>query len=785
MPESNSNQVDEILKLKAELESVKSEYKLLKDIAESSEGCIYIVQDFKIVFNNLSFCNLTGYTSDELQAINFIDIVHQNDKKLIKLLFRGNYQEIRQKQSSSYTFRILTKNGNLKWLKSHVSVIVWENKPALLDSCFDITLQKETESKLIEEEQNFRLLVNTFDDFVFILNIKGNIIQTNQSVIDLLGYREHELLLKAYGEMIEESSEVNINSIIESVNRNRKESFSSSLLTKKQTKIPTETRMFKGVWSGKAVIFVICQDISQKIKAEKEIKVSEEKFSKAFNTKAVMMAITSFDNGKYIDVNEAFIQTTGLKREKVIGRVSKDLGIFLNLRIIENLTEQIIEKGRLSEQELKIKNIKGEVLTCLFSAEEIYIQGQKCVLIVMSDITQRKRVEEELIQAKTLAEEASKAKEQFLSTMSHEIRTPMNAVIGMTNLLLQENPKSEQLQNLNALKFSAESLLTLLNDILDFSKIEAGKIQLVTEVINIKQIAVGLNNSFDLIAKNKGIVLASEIDNHIPNSLLGDPIRINQVLTNLIGNALKFTEKGKISLSIKLEKDEMNRSTVLFAISDTGIGIEKEKQNIIFKEFTQANADTTRKYGGTGLGLAISQRIVRALGGVIKVNSKHGQGSTFFFSLQFPKADSSITDAKVLPKPDAFIEFTKKYRVLIVEDNEINKIIAEKFLTKWGLEIEHAENGQVAVEMHQKGNFDLILMDLEMPVMSGYEATTAIRQLTDAKKNSIPIIALTASVMMDIQKKIYSLGMNDFLLKPFIPNELRKKLALHLEKKVS
>lgn len=782
MPESKQNQVSEISRLKAELKAVKSDYQLLKGIAESSEGGIYVVQDFKIVFNNPTFCNLIGYSSKDLKTLNFIDIVHPKDKKLIKLLFRENYQEICQKPSTSYTFRILTKKGELKWLKSHVSLIIWDNKPALLDTCFDITLQKESESKLIEEEQNFRLLVNTFEDFIFILNRRGNIIQTNQAVIDLLGYREHELLLKPYGSMNITDANLDINNVINKVNQNRKETFSSFLLTSKNARIPTETRMFKGVWSGKDVIFVISQDITQKIKAESAIKISEEKFSKAFNTRAVMMAITAFDDGRYIDINQAFLQTTGLTREQVIGFTPKEVSIFISPNIREKLITQIVASGRLSEQEIQIRNTKGDILTCLFSAEEINIQGAKCLLIVMSDITQRKQVEEELLNAKIQAEEAGKAKEQFLSTMSHEIRTPMNAVIGMTNLLLQESPKSEQIDNLEALKYSAETLLTLLNDILDFSKIEAGKIELAKVVFNLKSIAEGLKNSFYQLAKNKGIDLIAEIDKQIPQNLIGDPIRINQVLTNLIGNALKFTEKGKVIISLKLEKDQKKSSTIQFSISDTGIGIHKDKQGIIFKEFTQANADTTRKYGGTGLGLAISQRLVRVLGGVIKVISKPGQGSTFYFSLQLPKTDIPIVEQQPLVSSTTDVEFTKSYKILIVEDNEINKIIAEKFLTKWGFEVDHAENGQVAIEKHQNGNFDLILMDLEMPVMSGYEATLAIREMSDAKKRSIPIIALTASAMLDIQKKIYSLGMNDFILKPFVPNELRKKLYIHLEK---
>lgn len=784
MPESKQSQVNEITRLKAELEAVNNDFQLLKNITENSEGGIYIVQDFRFVFNNLSFCKLTGYSTKDIKSLTFIDIVHPKDKKLIRLLFNNNYQEIRQKPSKSFTFRILTKSNELRWLKSHVSLINWNGKPALLDTCFDITFQKESESKLIEEEQNFRLLVNTFEDFIFILNRRGNIIQTNQAVIDLLGYREHELLLKPYASMNIPDNDLDINNIINKVNSNRKVSFSSCLLTRKNEQIPTETRMFKGVWSGKDVIFVISQDITQKITAESEIKISEEKFSKAFNTKAVMMAITTFEEGRYIDVNEAFLQTTGLKREKVIDHSSKEVGIFQDPNIREKLLKQIISSGRISEQEIQLKNTKGDILTCLFSAEKIIIQGVKCLLIVMSDITQRKQVEEELLLAKTQAEEASKAKEQFLSTMSHEIRTPMNAVIGMTNLLLQENPKPDQIENLGALKFSAETLLALLNDILDFSKIEAGKIELAKVVFNLKSMADGLRNSFDLLAKNKGIELIADIDKQIPLYLIGDPIRINQVLTNLIGNAIKFTEKGKITLTLKLEKDLKSTASIIFSITDTGIGIHKNKQGIIFKEFTQANAETTRKYGGTGLGLAISQRLVKALGGTIKVTSKPEQGSTFYFSLQFPKSETHTTlDQQPIAKPLTDVEFTKAYSILIVEDNDINKIIAEKFLTKWGMKIEHAENGQVAVEKHQNGNFDLILMDLEMPVMSGYEATQAIRQMSDPKKNSIPIIALTASAMLDIQKKIYSLGMDDFILKPFVPNELRKKLAFHLEKR--
>lgn len=780
MPESKQNQEAEISKLKAELEVVKKDYQFLKEVVKHSEGGLYIVQDFKFIFTNPHFCDFCGYSKSELETLNYIDLVHPKDRKLIKLLFQNNFQEIREKRSNSFTFRIQTKSGDLKWIKSHVSLISWEGKAALLDTCYDITSQKEVESKLIEEEKNFRLLVNTFEDFIFILNRRGNIIQTNQSATESLGFQEHELLLKPFTSLLDHSH----SSIFEGVNETGKQAFSSVILTKKSIIIPVEIRIFRGIWSGKDVFFVICQNVSDKIEAENALKLSEEKFSKAFNTSAIMMTITTVDEGKYIDINEAFLSATGLTRKKIIGHTSKEIGVFKDISKREAIIDAINNHFKIVDQEIQVKSFNGDYLTCLFSAEIINIQGVKCMLSVLSDITQRKQIEQEIIKAKTLAEEASRAKEQFLSTMSHEIRTPMNAVIGMTNLLLQENPKIEQMENLNALKFSAENLLALLNDILDFSKIEAGKIELANSPLDLKKIVSSLRSSFDQVAKEKGIELVSNIDSRIPLNLTGDQVRINQVLTNLIGNAIKFTEKGKVIVSISLEKNLKKSATIQFSIEDTGIGIQRNKQGVIFKEFTQAHIDTTRRYGGTGLGLAISQRLVKLLGGVIKVKSTPGKGSNFYFSLDLLKSGTparpQIIDESQISQDHTL---SKVYKVLIVEDNEINKIIAEKFLTKWGMIVDHAENGKIAIEKYKHEHFDLILMDLEMPVMSGYDAAIAIRQLNDISKKNIPIIALTASAMQDIQNKIYNLGMNDFILKPFNPAELKKKLIQHLEKR--
>lgn len=398
---------------------------------------------------------------------------------------------------------------------------------------------------------------------------------------------------------------------------------------------------------------------------------------------------------------------------------------------------------------------------------------------ILSAAVESYQNEEQLRKAKEMAEQASRAKERFLSTMSHEIRTPMNAIIGMANLLIEEKPQKEQLDNLKSLKYAAENLLSLLNDILDFSKIEAGKIELIKASFDIEELTRGIHSTFLQMARNKGLELSYSIDPKLPTNLIGDRVRLNQILTNLVGNAIKFTEKGSVNIAIDCHEIIGHTARASFSVTDTGIGIPSEKLTDIFNEFTQAH-EKVGTFSGTGLGLAISKRLVELMGGTIDIQSKVGEGSTFSFTLPFQIGHSNHEPQK--PIGDVVIE-PGNYRILIVEDNEMNTLIVKRFLTNWGVGFEHAANGKEALESVIKDSFDLILMDLEMPEMNGYEAAIAIRALADEKKSAIPIIALSASAMLDVQSKIFGIGMNDFLLKPFKPLELKAKIARYLNKK--
>lgn len=384
------------------------------------------------------------------------------------------------------------------------------------------------------------------------------------------------------------------------------------------------------------------------------------------------------------------------------------------------------------------------------------------------------RAQRSLIKAKEEAEKANMAKAEFLSTMSHEIRTPLNAVIGMSYILQEENPRPDQEENIGILKFSAENLLSLVNDVLDYSKIEAGKVVFEEAEFHLDELLNSLEQAHRLKAEEKGVELILHRSELVPATLIGDATRVTQILNNLLSNALKFTEKGKVELNINLMDRQGSDARVIFNIQDTGIGIPKDRQDEVFKSFTQADSATTRKYGGTGLGLAITKQLTDLMGGSISLQSTVGKGSTFRVELPFGvgrvKMDYKPKETNV-PQP------LLGRRILLAEDNPVNVVIAEKILTKWGAQLTFAKDGEEAIEKWREDQPELILMDLRMPKMTGIEATRVIRS---EEEHKTPIIALTASAMLDEQNEIFQVGMDEYVSKPFNPAELLSKISKHL-----
>ena len=374
----------------------------------------------------------------------------------------------------------------------------------------------------------------------------------------------------------------------------------------------------------------------------------------------------------------------------------------------------------------------------------------------------------ELENARLKLEMALKAKRDFLSVMTHELRTPLNAVLGMTYQLLEESPKPSQLEMMDTLKFSGENLLNLVNDILDYSKLEAGMAELDVQAVKIKRLLQQTKKSFDTHAKNNELDLILDLDSQMPEYVMTDKIRLSQVLINLIGNALKFTPRGSIRIKTEVLTQLESRVQLQFSVIDTGIGIPEEKISNIFNEFTQVSSSANRKFGGTGLGLAITRKILKLFGTDIQVASKIGQGSTFSFCLNLETVKEQSEES---PKLLSCAQLDG-LRVLIAEDNEINLRIVTRYLKKWGIDYGAARNGQEALDLVNKRAFDLILMDLLMPDMDGYEASSRIRSLTDPGKNSIPIVALSASLFDDVKDHINMVGINGYLGKPFRPDDL-------------
>ena len=392
------------------------------------------------------------------------------------------------------------------------------------------------------------------------------------------------------------------------------------------------------------------------------------------------------------------------------------------------------------------------------------------IFIFLQSLVLSFRYSRELKDAKEVAEQASTAKMEFLSTMSHEIRTPLNAVIGLSNFLIEENPRDDQRESLDNLRFASENLLSLINDILDYNKIDAGKIDFEEKPFNIRRLIAGTIAAYKHIADEKGVDLRHHIDEHVPEVIVGDITRLSQILTNLIGNAIKFTKQGYINVSITRVARAKEKVAIRFSVEDTGVGIPQEKQKMIFDSFTQASSATTREFGGSGLGLSITDKLLGLMGSKLHLKSKEGVGSMFYFTQFFEVSEMTVERPE--KKSHQKGKSLNGCHVLIVEDTVVNIMVATKFLEKWGMVVDSVENGFLAVEKVRQNTYDIILMDLQMPVMDGYEATRLIR----SAGIRTPIIALTAAAVTEVVERIQQVGMNAYVTKPFNPVVLRDKM---------
>ncbi|MCX7773630.1 MAG: PAS domain S-box protein [Clostridia bacterium] len=517
---------------------------------------------------------------------------------------------------------------------------------------------------------------------------------------------------------------------------------------------------------------VIVRDITERKQAFITLRKSEEKYRSLFrnlHSGYTYSQVIPDENGNIVDavfleVNPAFEKMTGLKRENLLGKryteVLPDFRQELSA-LMSIMTEISTTGGSHMIQEGYSKTMDSWFSLALYSPEK------NNIVMIIDDISKRKRAERELKRAKEISESANIAKSEFLANMSHEIRTPLNGMMGMIDLTLETRLDEEQKDNLNTAKNCASTLLNLINDVLDFSKMEAGKLNIENVDFDIRKLIMDTCRAHSRQAANKGLDFSSNLSTGIPQYLNGDPKRIQQVLNNLLSNAIKFTETGGVTLNIQKKSHEEDTVGLLFEVKDTGIGIPKASHEKLFKSFSQADSSYTRRFGGTGLGLVISKQLVEMMGGKIGFDSVENKGSTFFFSLAL-----EVGNKPVQPKGEVLNRniSLSPLKILLVEDDVVNQTVVSRLLKEKGFGVDVAKNGFEALELHEKVHYDVILMDIQMPGMDGIEATKRIRARETASK--AVIIALTAFALHGDREKFLSLGMDEYISKPVRIEEL-------------
>ncbi|MFT4032977.1 MAG: ATP-binding protein [Siphonobacter sp.] len=480
---------------------------------------------------------------------------------------------------------------------------------------------------------------------------------------------------------------------------------------------------------------------------------------------------------RIIRAYDRFCEMVGYSQEELIGQVASEFLIPHEYHYLLNKQNAERATGKVGSYEIPIRCKNGNILWVIISGAPIFNENGQVVgsIGIHYDDSERQKLLDDLAKAKQLAEDAQSAEKQFLANMSHEIRTPLNAIVGMAHLLYDTRPSEEQKEYLDILKSSANFLHNLLSDVLEMSVIEAGELKIKKEEFDLIGLLVTLQKTYQL--KNTAVEIQLETDQALEGTFIGDATALQQIMTNLLSNAEKFTEKGVIAITAKLLEKEKNTQWVEFQVSDTGVGIDKDKLSLIFTKFKQIDNSIGQKTKGTGLGLALVKQLVELQGGNITVKSEKGVGSHFIFTFPF-----QLSHTELVNKKDSFeqaLPQVKEHKILVVEDNLMNRKYISSLLDKWHIEYRLAVDGREALEFANHELFDLILMDLQMPFMDGYETTLSIRNTHNPNQHTV-IIALSASAMEDQRVRSFEVGMTDFLAKPFTPAHLQETLEKYL-----
>jgi len=727
---------------------------------------------------NPAFRKTLGWSDQEILSMPFYNLIHPDDIEptieVVKGLAKGE-------KVLNFTNRYRTVEGTYKDIQ-------WIATPDTENDIIysigrDITQYTQIQNELAQVSDFHKKILDSTTYTVISTDKAGRITTFNRGAELMLGYEASEIVnkLKLVDFIYENelqlgkgtAKRIEFEALISKATTADSEANSWVFVKKDGTSLVVELTISQLESDGKELTgyLAVGKDITARNAALKQLEISERRHRAFFENSQSLMCTHDLD-GKFLSINPSGIEMMGYSFGEVPIRSLYDIVVPQYRDNIDAYLQEISKNGSMKGL-MQILDKNGEKRTWMYNnVLSEFADGRKYVIGNAVDLTSRIHMENELLKAKETAEQNARAKDIFLANMSHEIRTPMNAIMGFANLLKYTSLTEEQLEYSQSIGMASENLLGIINDILDLSKIESGHLAIEEIRFSLNDLIKNVKAVQQQKASEKGLNLEVVVDAAVPNFMMGDPTRLNQILLNLVSNALKFTEKGSVKVLVELKEETETEHMVLFSVTDTGIGISEDKLASIFERFTQADTDTTRKYGGTGLGLSISKLLIELQKGSISVESRLNEGSTFHFTLPFRKSMQQVT-AQVEIKPIQPIS-TSRLKVLLVEDNVLNQRLATRVLENLGFEPHLAENGKVAIAKVAQNAYNVILMDLQMPEMDGYQTTQFIRQ---ELKSTVPIIAMTAHSLVGERDKCITVGMDDYLPKPFIPADLFSKIT--------